>query len=59
MIMGIASMFIGMQQSNEERKKCILDEWNKSKDYPRKLKKKVRKRLKIDYNIASIDLFSF
>lgn len=36
----------------ENWKKKILDEWEKSKNYPRKKKKRVRKKLQLDWNLA-------
>ena len=41
-----------IQEKQEERKKQILVEWEKSKNYPRKKKKRVRKELNLDYSIA-------
>jgi len=41
-----------IQEKQEERKKQILVEWEKSKSYPRKKKKRVRKELNLDYSIA-------
>lgn len=41
-----------MEAQSEERKKQILVEWRKTKDYPRKKKKRVRKELQLDYSIA-------
>jgi hypothetical protein len=36
----------------EKRKKEILAEWDNSKNYPRKKKKRVRKELQLNWNIA-------
>jgi hypothetical protein len=37
----------------EEWKEHIRKEWEKSKQYPRKMKKKVRKSLHLDWSIAN------
>jgi hypothetical protein len=50
-MMGLA-MMENMQTQNEKRKEEILAEWEKSKNYPRKKKKCVRKELQLDWNIA-------
>lgn len=56
-----ASMAIGFMNeieiSNEEWKKRIRDEWEKSKNYPRKKKKRVRKELLLDWSIANWNPF--
>ena len=41
-----------MQRKNKERLESILEEWRKSKKYPRKMKKKSRKHLQLDYSIC-------
>jgi len=51
MMMGM-SMMEDMKTQSEERKELILAEWRKSKDYPRKKKKRVRKELQLDWSIA-------
>ena len=38
-----------VKANQEEHKKRIIDEWHNSKNYPRKKKKLVRKRLNIEY----------
>ena len=55
---GMGMMEITKAQ-NEKRKKEILEEWEKSKNYPRKKKKMVRKRLQLDYSIACWNPFEF
>jgi len=49
-------MGMGMMESlkakSEEKKKWILEEWERSKNYPRKKKKRVRKELQLDWSIA-------
>lgn len=56
-MLGIASSLAMICQSiesgNEEWKDKIMNEWKKSKDYPRKMKKKVRKGLLLDWRIAN------
>ena len=56
------SLAIGMADcmdvNSEEWKKEILDEWEKSKNYPRKKKKRIRKELTLDWSIASYDPFN-
>ena len=43
----------------DEWKERILRQWEESKQYPRKKKKEIRKRLKLEYAIASYDVFDF
>lgn len=45
--------FKKMDKKNEEKLQEIRDNWILSKNFPRKLKKKVRKSLQLDYNIFS------
>jgi uncharacterized membrane protein YbaN (DUF454 family) len=51
LMMGM-SMLNDMKTQQEERKEQILAEWRKTKNYPRKKKKRVRKELQLDYSIA-------
>ena len=52
-ILGMAAMYsTACEVNTEEWKKRILDEWEKSKNYPRKKKKRVRKELQLDWSIA-------
>lgn len=51
LMMGM-SMMNDMKTQQEERKEQILAEWRKTKNYPRKKKKRVRKELQLDYSIA-------
>jgi len=51
MMMGMGIME-GIKTQQEERKEQILAEWRKTKNYPRKKKKRVRKHLQLDYSIA-------
>ena len=44
---------------NNEKQKEILNEWEKSKKYPRKKKKKVRKDLEFQWAIFSYDPCDF
>ena len=46
-----------MEANMEEWKDRIIAEWEESKNYPRKKKKKVRKSLLLDWSIASYDIF--
>jgi len=53
MLLGFATLLMGACEINQEKwKQDILDKWEKSKDYPRKKKKKVRKHLQLDWNFA-------
>ena len=50
-------MFSSIYDTNtEEWKKKILAEWELSKEYPRKKKKKVRKSLRLDWALANIKI---
>ena len=51
LMMGM-NMMNDLKTQSEERKKQILIEWEKSKNYPRKKKKRVRKELNLDWSIA-------
>ena len=58
MVIGMATMFASSMKINNERKlEEIREEWRKSANYPRKKKKKVRKRLNLEYSIFSWDPF--
>jgi hypothetical protein len=46
-----------MKQCSEDWKKRIRAKWEESKNYPRKKKKKVRKELLIEWNLACYDPF--
>ena len=50
----IASLW---QEAAETRKRSIVEEWEKSKDYPRKMKKRVRKELRLEWLISSYNPF--
>jgi len=56
LMMGM-SMMEDMKTQSEERKELILAEWRKTKDYPRKKKKRVRKELQLDWAIANWNPF--
>jgi uncharacterized membrane protein YbaN (DUF454 family) len=52
-LLGFATAMMGACEMNSEKwKQDILDEWEKSKNYPRKKKKKIRKHLQLDWNFA-------
>jgi hypothetical protein len=56
--MAMALSFMNeLETQNKEWKKRILDEWEKSKNYPRKKKKRVRKELQLDWSIANWNPF--
>ena len=40
-----------MKQKNSDKIEEILEEWRKTKNYPRKKKKAVRKELQLNYSI--------
>lgn len=52
LLMGL-SMMNDMTEGQERWKQRIRDEWEKSKNYPRKKKKKVRKELLLDWSFAN------
>ena len=51
LMMGV-SMMEDMKTQSEERKEEILIKWEESKKMPRKMKKRVRKELQLDWSIA-------
>lgn len=51
LMMGM-SMMEDMKTQSEERKELILQKWEESKKMPRKMKKRVRKELLLDWSIA-------
>ena len=51
------SMMEDMKTQSEERKEQILIKWEESKKMPRKMKKRVRKELNVDWAIANWDPF--
>ena len=62
-VAGMMMFGLGMMESikakSEEKKEWILAEWERSKNYPRKKKKKVRKSLLLDWSIANWNPFEF
>lgn len=51
LMMGL-SMMADMKTQQEQRKEEILAKWEETKNMPRKMKKRVRKELQLDYSIA-------
>lgn len=62
-VAGMMMLGLGMMESikakSEEKKKWILEEWERSKNYPRKKKKRVRKHLQLDWSIACWNPFEY
>jgi hypothetical protein len=60
-INGIIAMGLSMMAEHDQMRADwrdrILEEWIKSENYPRKRKKQVRKKLRVEYAIASYDPF--
>ena len=56
LMMGM-SMMEDMKTQSEQRKELILTRWEESKKMPRKMKKRVRKELLLDWSIANWDPF--
>jgi hypothetical protein len=57
-LLGMAvTMQSTMDQNRENWKEQILQKWEESKKMPRKMKKKVRKELLLDWSIANYDPF--
>lgn len=48
-----------IQAKQEKHKKEILAEWRNSMNYPRKKKKEVRKRLRVEWAIANWNPLEF
>lgn len=48
-----------MHRRQEEYRKEILKKWDETKNYPRKLKKKTRKHLALEWSIANWSPFEF
>jgi hypothetical protein len=48
-----------IKEKQEEHKVQIIAEWEKSKNYPRKKKKIVRKHLQLDWSIANWNPLEF
>jgi hypothetical protein len=46
-----------IEEKQKEHRERILTEWGKSAQYPRKKKKKVRKRLELEWSIANWNIF--
>ena len=57
-MMGLG-MMEAINSKSEEKKKWILEEWERSKNYPRKKKKRVRKELQLDWSIANWNPFEY
>ena len=51
------SMLNEIKTQQEEHRKKIIAKWEESKNYPRKKKKATRKRLELEWLIASYDPF--
>ena len=59
-ILGMAILMQGsMEVEQAEWKERILDQWEESKKFPRKKKKKVRKGLLLDWSIANWNVPDF
>jgi hypothetical protein len=58
-LMTCMGMMESIKTQSEKRKEEILEEWERSKNYPRKKKKKVRKHLQLDWSIACWNPFEF
>ena len=56
MMLGLSETMRFEKQSTEWQQR-IQAEWEKSKEYPRKMKKAIRKRLKLEWAFASYDPF--
>jgi len=53
-IIGMSEAFHYSIQSNQEDWKTkILEKWNKTYDMPRKMKKRIRKELQLEWSIAN------
>jgi len=46
-----------LEKIQEEKKKWVLDEWQKTFDMPRKMKKQRRKELRVDWALANYKPF--
>ena len=51
------TMMEDMKTQSEQRKEEILVKWRETKNMPRKMKKRVRKELQLDWAIANWDPF--
>jgi len=51
------TMMEDIKTENEKRKEEILVKWRETKNMPRKMKKRVRKELQLDWAIANWDPF--
>jgi len=51
------TMMKDMKTQSEQRKEEILVKWRETKNMPRKMKKRVRKELQLDWAIANWDPF--
>jgi len=51
------TMMEDMKTQSEQRKEEILLKWQETKNMPRKMKKRVRKELQLDWAIANWDPF--
>ena len=55
-VIGVAMVFeANMKVMQEEHKDRILQQWEDSKKMPRKMKKKIRKQLLLEWSIACFD----
>jgi len=53
-IIEMAKVFHSSIEFNQENwKNDILEKWNKTYDMPRKMKKRIRKELQLEWNIAN------
>lgn len=51
------SMFTEYEENKKKFKEKILNEWDETKNMPRKMKKRVRKKLELEWAIANYDPF--
>ena len=59
--MGMISVFVddvyALKESQEKKKQWVLDEWQKTFNMPRKMKKARRKELRLDWTFANYEPF--
>lgn len=55
--MAFANVYAELESGKEQWQQEIKAEWRKSRNYPRKKKKRVRKSLELDWQIATFNPF--
>ncbi len=54
MIYTYINYYFKIKENLKEREKSLFEQWGKSKKYPRKLKKKIRKEILLEFSTLEL-----